>query len=325
MKIISIGNLSLGGTNKTPLTIMLGNHFKKYNFNIAVISLGYKGKLGYKNNIISDGKTHFYSPPFAADEPYLIAQNLNCPVITGKKRKISLEIARCKFSIDIALLDDAFQYKKVKRDVNILILDHSNPVSTGLPFPFGMIRESPNAINRADIILFTNYKNKTIPKKIQKFIINKPHFFIKVIPLYLSNGINKYPLNLLNNKCIYAFCGIAKPSYFLKIIETYNPSVIYKETFKDHKIYTSKIINNVINASEKHKADLIVTTEKDFVKIKEYNIDNLFYIKIDIKIENESTFFRKIHEKLGYSFSCSNENSATSNQKPSLFIKSSSV
>lgn len=325
MKVISIGNLSLGGTNKTPLTIKLGNYFKKHNLNIAVISLGYKGKLGNKNKIIYDGLTHLYSPPIAADEPYLIAQNLKCPVITGKKREISLNIAASKFNSDIALLDDAFQYKKVKRDVDILILDHSNPISTGLPFPFGMIREFPNAINRADIILFTNYENKTIPNRLKKYIINKPYYFINVIPLYLSNGINKYPLNMLHNKCIYAFCGIAKPSNFFKTIEAYNPSTIYKKTFIDHKIYNRKIINNIANRSAKYKAELIVTTEKDFVKISDYNINNLFYIKIDITIDNELLFLKNIYEKLGYSFSCSNENSATSNQKPSLFIKSNSV
>ena len=324
MKIISIGNLSLGGTNKTPLTIRLGQYFQRSGFRIAILSLGYKGKLGYRNYIISNGLTHFYSPPLAADESHLIAENLKCPVITGKKRELSLELAQKSFNPDIVLLDDAFQYKKIKKDLDLLLLDHINPISTGFPFPFGMIREFPSSIKKADIILFTNYKNKIIPEKIKKYV-KQPHYFINILPLYLCDGKNRYPISMLKNMRIYALCGIAKPNRFFKIISNCNPSMLFQKSFIDHKNYHSKDINKIVTKSEKYKVDFIVTTEKDFVKMKYHNINNLLYLKIDLIIEREADFLKSINEKLGYSFSCSKENSATLNQKPSLFMKSNSV
>ena len=324
MKIISIGNLSLGGTNKTPLTIKLGHYFQNKGFKIAIVSRGYKGNLGNKNHLISDGLSHFYYPPIAADEPFLIGQNLNCPVITGKKREISLDIIHNKFNPDIVILDDAFQYRKIKRNLELLLLNHANPISTGFPFPFGMIREFPVSIKRADTILFTNYKNKVVPERIKKYIV-KPYYFVDILPLYLSDGNNKYPLSILENKSIYAFCGIAKPDSFFKTIEKFHLYKLYKKSFIDHKKYNINIINNILADSAKHKADFIITTEKDFVKIQHYRADNILYLKIDITIENELDFFKNIDEKLGYYFSCSNENSATLNQNPSLFIKSNSV
>jgi tetraacyldisaccharide 4'-kinase len=324
MKLISIGNLSLGGTNKTPLTIKLGQYFQSKGYNITIISRGYKGKLGSKNHIITDGISYFHYPQFAADEPFLIGQNLSCPVITGKKREISLKIAHSKFNPDVVLLDDAFQCRKVKRDLDILILNHTNPISTGLPFPFGMIREFPYSIKRADIILFTNYNNKYIPEKIKKYI-NKSYYFINTLPLYLSNGENIYPLNILKNQSIYAFCGIAKPERFFKIIEKFHPSSIYKRKFIDHKTYNSNLINKILVESTKLKVEYVITTEKDFVKTRNYKVNNMLYLKIDITIDNELDFFKSVDRKLGYSLSCSNENSATLNQKPSLFIKSNSV
>jgi tetraacyldisaccharide 4'-kinase len=324
MKIISVGNLSLGGTNKTPLTIKLGQYFQRAGLKIVILSLGYKGKLGYRNRIISNGLKHFYFPPLAADESYLIAENLKCPVITGKKREVSLELAQKNFSPDIVILDDAFQYRKIKKDLDLLLVDHTNPISTGFPFPFGMIREFPSSIEKADIILFTNYKNKSIPEKIKKHI-KHPHYFVNILPLYLSDGKSTYPLSMLKNKRIYALCGIAKPNRFFKIISTFSPSMLCQKSFIDHKNYSAKDINKIAVEAARCKADCIVTTEKDFVKIKQHKINNLFYLKIDLIIDGEADFLKRIDEKLNYSFSCSKENSATLNQKPSLFIKSNSV
>lgn len=179
-KVISIGNISMGGTGKTPVTIMLAKHFISQGKKICILSRGYKGNIGYDTNVISDGENILVGPDKAADEPYMMA--VNCPeavVITGKERFRSYEYAEKKFKPDIYLLDDGFQHRRMKRDIDIVLLDHKRPASTGWMFPFGYLREPASALKkRADIVIFTRAENTTIPeKKVAKYIEGKPIFF----------------------------------------------------------------------------------------------------------------------------------------------------
>ena len=105
----------------------------------------------------------------------------NAVVITGKKREISLEIARDKFGATAAVLDDGYQYQKLQRDVNILLLDHKRPISTGFPFPFGYLREFPSSISRADIIVFTRALNDNIPESVKEFIDKQSLYFSNTV------------------------------------------------------------------------------------------------------------------------------------------------
>ena len=115
IKTISVGNLVMGGAGKTPHTLLIANEMIKRNEKVAILSLGYKGKIGYDNTVISDGLGNLYHhPPMAADEPYMMAKNnLEAIVITGKKREKSLEIARDTYGATVAVLDDGYQYKKL--------------------------------------------------------------------------------------------------------------------------------------------------------------------------------------------------------------------
>jgi len=154
------------------MVIKLGEYFIQKGYKTAVISKGYKGKIGYGFNLISDGKNTLLKPPLAADEPYLIAIRLKKAVIaTCSDRNLAYRIICDKFNPDIVLLDDAFQHRKIERDVDIVLLDYQNPISTGFIFPFGYLRQIPSSLRKADIVVFTNTdENYIIPEKVSKYV-----------------------------------------------------------------------------------------------------------------------------------------------------------
>ena len=296
IKTISVGNIVMGGAGKTPHTLFIADELIKKGEKTAILSLGYKGKIGYDINVISDGNGNFFHhPPMAADEPYMMASNLpNAVVITGKKREISLEIARDKFGATAAVLDDGYQYQKLQRDVNILLLDHKRPISTGFPFPFGYLREFPSSISRADIIVFTRALNDNIPESVKEFIDKQSLYFSNTVfnRVILKNEVVE--LKYLKGAVTAAYSGIANNDVFYHTLQNAGLDVRFFAVFADHRMLSEKSINGIITQGRKKGAALFITTEKDFVKLpQEYQ--NIFgYLKMDIEFNNKDAFIKEI-------------------------------
>jgi len=285
-KIISVGNISMGGTGKTPFTLLLAKHFVAKGKKVCVLSRGYKGRIGYDTNVISDGKKILIGPDKAADEPYMMA--VNCPeaiIITGKERVRSYEYAEKHFKPDIYLLDDGFQHKKMKRDIDICLLDHKRPVSTGLMFPFGYLREPASAIERADIVVFTRSESRDIPEKVKKHTEGKQVFFSKIECVGLYNEDGKSDIEL-DGKSVYAFAGIASPGKFFKYLKGLGAQLIGKKIYTDHHVYQGRHTYVIERKAREMEADVIVTTEKDYVKLPDDVKKNIYYLKIDINIDD---------------------------------------
>ncbi|MGA1846124.1 tetraacyldisaccharide 4'-kinase [Deferribacter abyssi] len=300
-KIISIGNISLGGTGKTPMAIFLANQLTSFGYKVCVLSRGYRGKIGYDVNLISDGKEIFLTPPLAADESYMIA--INCPgciVITGKERVKSYEYAEKNFDIDFYLLDDGFQHRKMPRDLDIVLLDHKNPISTGLPFPFGYLREFPSALKRADIIVFTKANSFTIPDKVKKYIKEKDIFYSKTKTKEVVFRNEQYPISFLKGKKVVAFSGIAKNSSFFKQLSKLGVEIVYKKGYMDHHLYREKDMDFLCKLGNRYNVDFLITTEKDYVKIPEKYKNNIVYLKIEITINDVEKFINLIFAKNKY-------------------------
>lgn len=298
-KIISIGNISLGGTGKTPFAILLGKHFMEKGFKVCILSRGYKGKIGYDTHVISDGDRIYYQPPEAADEPYLIAKTLkNIVVITGKNRKKGFELAKNKFGSEIFILDDGFQHKKMHRDLDIVLLDYKKPVSNGLIFPFGYLREFPGALNRADILIFTKTEVNKIPKSVEKYCQNKPVFFSDYKFTGLSSEKEFTPVEKLKNAKAVAFSGIANNNHFFQMLSGNGLQVIEQFSFRDHHIYTDEEVKKIIEIYNRQNADFIITTSKDYVKISDKYKKYIHIAQVNIKMNDEILFFKKITEFL---------------------------
>jgi len=293
-KIISIGNISMGGTGKTPLTIMLAKHYISKGKKVCILSRGYKGNIGYDTNVISDGENILLGPDKAADEPYMMA--VNCPgavVITGKERVRSYEYAEKHFKPDIYLLDDGFQHKKMKRDIDICLLDHKKPISTGLMFPFGYLREPAFGIERADIVIFTRAEDDTIPEKVMKYVKDKPVFFSNVSYAGIYNEEGKTDIALKGKK-VFAFAGIASPKKFFRYVKSLGADLLGKKFYSDHHCYCGRETYVIERKAREMEAELILTTEKDYVKLPEDVKCDMHYLKIDIDLRDSQSFYELI-------------------------------
>lgn len=295
--IISVGNISLGGTGKTPFVILIGRYFLENGKKVCVLSRGYKGGLKYNTNIISDGNKLYFHPPMAADEPYLIAKNLqNAVVITGKDRTKGYLLAREKFNCDTFILDDGFQHRKMQRDIDILLLDYNNPVSTGFIFPFGYLREFPSAIKRADIVVFTKAVMKTIPKKVKKYVDGKPVFFSNYKFTSIARTGEEKCLDSIKGENILVFSGIAKNKHFFHMLKNTGANVVKTFSFGDHHNYTEKELFNILDNAKDKGAKYIITTEKDYVKIPDNLNKKFYYAKIEVILNDKESFFAAIEE-----------------------------
>jgi len=293
-KIISVGNISMGGTGKTPFTLMLARHFMSEGERVCILSRGYKGPVGYDTNVISDGREILLGPEKAADEPYMMA--VNCPeafVITGKERVRSFEYAEKHFKPDVYLLDDGFQHRKMKRDIDICLLDHSRPVSTGFMFPFGYLREPVSALKRADIVVFTRAEDRTVPEQVKRYIEGKPVFFSSIEELGLYNSDGRTDVTLSGKK-IFAFAGIASPKKFFNHLKNLGADLIGRKLYTDHHIYCGRETYVIERKARELGADIIVTTEKDYVKLPEDVKANMYYLKIDINVSDKEELFKII-------------------------------
>lgn len=296
IKTISVGNIIMGGAGKTPHTLLIADELIKKGEKTAILSLGYKGKLGYDVNVISDGKGNFFHhPPMAADEPYMMAKNLpNAVVITGKKRELSLEIARDKFGATAAILDDGYQYKKLQRDVNILLLDHKRPISTGFPFPFGYLREFPSGISRADIIVFTRALNNNIPESVKGFINKQSIYFSNTVFNRVILKNEEIELKYLKGAAVAAYSAVANNDAFYNTLHNAGLDLKFFAGFSDHKLLLEKSINGILSQGRKKGAVMFITTEKDFVKLPAEYQSIFGYLKMDIELSNKDAFINEI-------------------------------
>ncbi len=296
--VISVGNISMGGTGKTPFTLMLSKYFLKAGRKVCILSRGYKGKIGLDTNIICDGKNILLKPPLAADEPFMLANHLkNAIIITGKDRTKSYKFAKMKFSPDIFILDDGFQHRKMHRDIDILLLDYKKPISTGFPFPFGYLREFPSAIRRADIVVFTRAEDEKIPDEVEKYILNKPYFFSQIFTTGLFNNENVCVTEKVKNSKFIAFSGIAKNNSFLNTLRQQGLNIVKTTFFNDHHSYTERDEEKLLKLIQKNEADFFVTTEKDFVKLTENIRMKALYLRMEVKLNNEKVFFNEIQRR----------------------------
>jgi len=311
--VISIGNLTTGGTGKTPLTAEIAKYIKnKYNKNVAVLSRGYGGQLSTKDvNIISDGKNIYSTAHLAGDEPYWMASNLdNIIVMTGQDRVKTGNYAIENFDAEVLILDDGFQHIKLERDLNILVIDANKKFGNGKILPAGPLRESLSQINRADKIIFVDKNgfdekpatdNTSFMENI-KTKFNKPSSICKFKNGGIFNIKSSEEIDL-SFKNVYTFAGIAQPEFFFNSLKQNDYNLVYNRLFSDHHLYTKEDLVNMIKEASSLNADCIITTEKDAVKllafIDEINLRIPVYaqkVSLDIELEKilDENFSNKI-------------------------------
>jgi len=301
-RVISVGNVTVGGTGKTPLVILLARMLKGHGYRPAVLSRGYGSKGAAPVNIVSDGASLLLSHEEGGDEPVLIAGSLpGIPVLTGPDRYLTGETAVKRFGADVLILDDGFQHRRLFRDLNIVLLDVNRPWGNGFLLPRGPLREPPvQALNRADILIRTGERNSErwgkIPEpsdgagdletvwkgKLPVFRgIHQPQALIS------RNGGQEKELRFLAGKRICAFAGIGAPERFRRTLESLGAAIVAFLVYPDHHRYTSSDLDVIEQAAKKVQAEMIVTTEKDEIKLMplDKRVLPCYALRIEMRID----------------------------------------
>lgn len=299
--VISVGNITVGGTGKTPLVMALAKELMDKGIPVAILSRGYKGTKT-SGPVVSDGKTILLSQEESGDEPFLMAKVCKgIPVLVGKDRFLNGRIALQRFGVKGLLLDDGYQHLSLHRDINILLIDSHIGFGDHHLLPRGILREPLSYLRRADLVLFTKIEDPEISlpleKKIHKIHPSSQVFHSHYEPVSLVGPQEEQEeLHSLKGKKILALSGIANSNYFASLLRRCGMEIVREAIFPDHHLYTTKDLPSI---EEKSKgADVIVTTEKDMVKLKKLNMDHLPLraLRIELKIWEEKEFYQTVME-----------------------------
>jgi tetraacyldisaccharide 4'-kinase len=304
-KVISVGNITLGGTGKTPLVIYLSQKLKERKLKVSILTRGYKRQKKEKIELVEKNKNRI---PWAevGDEPYLLASRLyDVPVMVSKDRRTSGVCAETKYQAEVLILDDGFQHWRLSRDLDIVVIDSLNPFGNLKLFPAGILREPMSSLKRADILILTKSdqisSKQELIRMLRRYNQNAPI----IESVYQINSIEMWPghssveeKSLQGKKCL-AFSGIGNPVSFEKSLKLLKVEVVKHRQFPDHFFYQKRDILNLEKEAGKLGADFMITTEKDSVRIpimSDLEIP-IYVFKIDLVIsEEEEVFWKKIEE-----------------------------
>lgn len=273
--MISVGNITVGGTGKTPATEFIASNLRDRGFKVAVLSRGYKGKKAQAINLVSDGDRIFLGPAEAGDEPYMLAKKLKgVPVVVGSDRHKIGRYAHERFGVDALILDDGFQHVRLRRDLNILLVDGKRGFGNGRIFPGGPLREPLSAINRADLLLVSKADsiNPALEETIGRIAPSKALFRSTYAAKRLASvwGKSGAGIEALSGARVIALSAIATPGSFTGLIASLGAAVVDEAAFPDHHHYRPKDLDAVREKAVKAGADFIITTEKDAVKLERF-------------------------------------------------------
>jgi len=269
-KVISVGNLTAGGTGKTPMVIYLARLLASKGMKLAVLTRGYGGSREGRTEVVSDGKNVILSPAEAGDEAILLARSLpGVPVVMGGKRYEAGILAVERFNPEAVILDDAYQHLSLKRDINILLLDAVHPFGNGFTLPMGYLREPVCAAGRADIAVLTRTEIKAGTGSISKAapllpVIKAAHRASSLRGLWGGEDIG---LGSLAGARVLQVSGLADPASFSLILQKFSAKITKSLEYPDHHAYSQDDLAEIQAATSETGAEMVVTTEKDAVKL----------------------------------------------------------
>ena len=301
-KVISVGNITVGGSGKTPTVQYLSKLLQSKGKKVGIISRGY-GRKSKNTIIVTDGKIKPKSWENFGDEPYMLAKNLEgIPIIVGESRYEAGIKMIAKFNPDIIIMDDGFQHISLHRDLDIVLINSKDTKKSHRLIPLGLLREPLSNLSRADLVIFTKtniYKpsqyQEKIKKKIKCPIINNK---IEIDNTLIDKNGESHDLKIINSKNIYIFSGLGDQESFKKIMGKTGAIIVGHDKYQDHYIYKKNDLKNIEKNAKEKNASFIITTEKDILKKINYNKNmKLYYVKIKMVFEPEN-ILRKYIEKI---------------------------
>ncbi len=305
-RVISIGNITVGGTGKTPAVIAVAEEAQKRGMRPVILTRGYKGRAKGPC-FVTRGEGPLLSVEDAGDEPVLMAGRLNgVPIVKGANRFEAgmfaireLPIGDTELNKYIFVLDDGFQHRSLYRDKDIVLIDAGDPFGNGMLLPFGRLREPVKSLSRADIIVLTKTGGDSgqrgpcgIDKLREKINSHreKSRIFLSnhtPVSIILPSG-RANPDQWLSGKKVFVFCALGSPDSFLRTLSEAGADVRGFHAYKDHYQYAPEDISGIKNEAKERGAEWIVTTEKDIIKIRNLDLpDNISVVKIVFSVNED--------------------------------------
>ena len=286
-KVMSVGNITTGGTGKTPMTLYLAGRIHQMGYRPVVISRGYRGRAEKSGGIVSDGHEIFMGPELAGDEPFMMAthlQTVEVPVLVGQDRYRIGRLAIDTFNPDVIILDDGFQHLGLARDMNLVLLDSRRPFGNGCLLPRGPLREPVTSLQRADFFILTRSGLEPGDKEPDKLTglakyLNGRRLYKTthepVLRAWLKSGNGSIPaksngvynLSVVRGRKVMAFSGIANNVNFKLTLTELGYDVAGFMDFPDHHFYSDADFVKIMNSARDAGADCLCTTAKDYARM----------------------------------------------------------
>ena len=322
VQVIAVGNLTVGGTGKTPVVERFARELRDAGRNVAILSRGYRSKppplhtslldrLLFRREstpprVVSDGKSLLLDSEMAGDEPHMLASNLkDVVVLVDKDRVKSGRYAIEKFGCDTLLLDDGYQYWDLRgRRHDVVLIDRQQPFGNEHMLPRGTLREPPSHLSRANTIFITKSDGNCGELRARIASLNPNAAVIECVhsPMYLEDVFTgeRQTLDFIKGKKIASLSGIAQPESFEQSLVHLGAELVYSKRFADHHRFTQQEILNGINRGKKRQAEIIITTQKDAVRFPKLDRRDLpiFFMRVEIKIVAGADDFRDCVRKI---------------------------
>ena len=320
--VVSVGNLTVGGTGKTPVVELFARELTRRGRKVAVLSRGYKSQpvpfgqqladrfrpieMRHPPRVVSDGRSLLLDSELAGDEPFMLASNLKDVLVLVDKDRVKSGLhAIRKYDCDTLLLDDGLQFLRLKERLDIVLVDRESPFANRHLLPRGLLREPPEQLRRADIIFITKCDGRDLTELRQELRRYNGHAeFVECAhkPLHLEEVFTHEvkPLSFLKDMRVGAISGIARPESFEDGLKKLGVELIYSRRYADHHRFGEEEIAKMFERSKKRGARAVITTEKDSVRFPRLGKRPLpvYFLRVEIEILRGHDAFQRCVERM---------------------------
>lgn len=300
--VVSVGNLTVGGTGKTPFVLWLARALRAHGHRVAIVSRGHAGRARGVTLVGAGGRVEA-GPDEVGDEAVMVARRFSGAVVVGRDRVAAAQQAIQAHRVDVVLLDDGFQHRRLARDLDIVLVNAAPGSSSTSLLPAGPFREPHTAVRRADVVILTKAGSPEAARAAAaRYAFGKPCFFADPAPVGLiavtPDGWDERPLAFLTGKRVLAVSGVADPATFYRLVGDSGADVAEVMEFPDHHVYTRQDWHTIAAAGRTY--DLVVTTEKDLVKLDRFPFarQTLVALRIDMAVAEADRLLRLIEDRL---------------------------
>ncbi len=304
--VVSIGGVTVGGSGKTPFTSYLASQLKERGYSPAILTRGYRRRSPAKSLVFAPGMK--VPPAFTGDEAQIFLRDAVAPIGIGAERYDTAKVLVAAFpATNVLLLDDGFQHARLKRDVDIVVIDGLDPLGQEEIVPLGRLREPLSALDRADVLVVTRAelddRYEAIKSRLREYNSHAPIFRTRLRARRWRDSVMSEPVDELPARRVAAFCGLGNPQNFFHTLEALGLEVVFRCAFGDHHTYQPVELHRLVHQARAHGAEMLVTTEKDRINCPS-KVDalvaplKLAWLEIELQLEGEDRLFALLDRKL---------------------------